>query len=95
MPWWVWTDVLLKLSSSKQTCFVHQTLCWAVQMHWTKAPCAQRLGEHHTRVRGSSVGVFVTGTHISEVDKILSDGAAAAPLPSLFPDGSGQENAGS
>lgn len=64
-------------------------------MQWTKAPCPQRLGEHHTRVRGSSVGVFVTDTRVSEVDKILSDGAAAAPLPSLLPEGSGQEDAGS
>lgn len=49
---------------------------------------------YHACVHGSSVGVFVTNTHVSKADKSFSDGAAAAPLPSLHPECSEQEKAG-
>lgn len=45
-------------------------------------------------VHRGSVGVFVTDTHVSEAHKGLSNGAAAAPLPSLPAEASGQERAG-
>lgn len=49
---------------------------------------------YHACVHGSSVGVFVTNTHVSKADKSFSDGAAVASLPSLHPECSEQEKAG-
>lgn len=84
-PWWVRTNMLRKLSHSKQICFVCQPLCWEVRKQWTKAPCPRRLCVRCVGVRRASVGMSVTDTHISEADKSLSNGAAAAPPPFLLP----------